>query len=60
MSMDEASIKATIAGLIAKVETLQAENAELRATNAACAGTVTKYWVMLCWVSALELPPSCA
>jgi len=42
MSMDEASIKATIAGLIAKVETLQAENAELRATNAACAGTVTK------------------
>jgi len=35
-------IKATLAGLIARVETLQAENAELRATNAECAQTVAK------------------
>ena len=40
--MDEGTIKATIAGLIAKVETLQAENADLRATNATCAQTVAK------------------
>jgi hypothetical protein len=40
--MDEATVKATIAGLIARVEALQTENAELRTTNAACAQTVTK------------------
>ncbi len=40
--MDEGTMKATIAGLIAKVETLQAENTDLRATNATCAQTVAK------------------
>jgi hypothetical protein len=40
--MDEASVKSTIAALIARVEALQTENAELRATNAACAQTVSK------------------
>ena len=35
-------VKATIAGLIAKVEALQTENAGLLVTNAACAQTVTK------------------
>jgi hypothetical protein len=40
--MDEASVKSTIAGLIARVEALQSENAELRAKNAACAQTVAK------------------
>jgi hypothetical protein len=40
--MDESSVKATIAGLIAKVEALQGENAELRSKSAACAQTVTK------------------
>lgn len=40
--MDEATVKATLAGLIARVEALQTENAELRTTNAACAQTVTK------------------
>jgi len=40
--MDEKTVKATIAGLIAKVETLQAENAQLRTTNAECAQTVAK------------------
>ena len=40
--MDEPSVKATIAGLIAKVETLSAQNMELRATNAECAATVGK------------------
>jgi hypothetical protein len=40
--MDESTVKSTIAGLIARVESLQSENAELRATNAACAQTVSK------------------
>jgi hypothetical protein len=40
--MDESTVKATIAGLIARVEALQVENTELRATNAACAQTVSK------------------
>ena len=40
--MDEATVKATLAGLIAKIETLQSENAELRATSVACAATVGK------------------
>jgi FtsZ-binding cell division protein ZapB len=40
--MDESTVKATIAGLIARVESLQIENAELRATNATCAQTVSK------------------
>jgi hypothetical protein len=40
--MDEDLVKSTIAGLIARVETLQTENAELRATNSACAETVGK------------------
>jgi ribonucleoside-diphosphate reductase alpha chain len=40
--MDESAVKATIAGLIAKVETLQAANAELSTKNAACAQTVAR------------------
>jgi hypothetical protein len=40
--MDEKAVKATIAGLIAKVEALQAENAELRGKNVACAQAVSK------------------
>ena len=40
--MDELTVKATVAGLIAKVEQLQAENAELRSQAQACAQTVTK------------------
>ena len=40
--MDEATVKATLAGLIAKIETLRNENTEMRATNAACAATVGK------------------
>jgi hypothetical protein len=40
--MDESTVKSTIARLIARVESLQSENAELRATNAACAQTVSK------------------
>jgi hypothetical protein len=40
--MDESAVKATLAGLIAKVESLQAENAELRAQAQACAQTVGK------------------
>jgi hypothetical protein len=40
--MDESTVKVTLAGLIARVEALQAENSELRATNATCAATVTK------------------
>jgi hypothetical protein len=40
--MDESTVKATIAGLIARVDSLQSENAELRATNATCAQTVSK------------------
>lgn len=43
--MDEGTVKATIAGLIAKVESLQAGNAELRAINATCAQTVAKLLV---------------
>ncbi len=39
--MDQ-QVKATIAGLIAKVEALQAENAELHAQNAECAQTVAR------------------
>ena len=34
--------KATIAALVAKVESLRSENVELRATNASCAQTVAK------------------
>ena len=40
--MDEQAVKATMTSLIARLETLQAENAELRATNATCAQTVAK------------------
>jgi ribonucleoside-diphosphate reductase alpha chain len=40
--VDEATVKATIAGLIAKIETLQTENAQLRTQNAECASAVTK------------------
>jgi hypothetical protein len=40
--VDEAAVRATLASLIAKVETLQAENAELRSKNVACAEAVTK------------------
>ena len=40
--MDENTVKATLAGLIARVEELQNENAELRATNVACAEAVEK------------------
>ncbi len=43
--MDEGTVKATIAGLIAKVESLQARNADLRAINATCAQTVAKLLV---------------
>ncbi|MBD5654834.1 MAG: hypothetical protein IAI50_06590 [Candidatus Eremiobacteraeota bacterium] len=35
-------VKTTLANLIARVEALQTENAELRATNATCAQTVSK------------------
>src|ERR1700722_15594396 len=41
-NMDEHAVKATIAGLIAKVETLQTEKAELQQQNVACAQTVTR------------------
>jgi len=40
--MDNGTIKATLANMIAKVETLQAENAALRATNAECTQAVAK------------------
>ena len=40
--MDESALKATLAGLVARVEQLQTENAELRAKNQACAETVSK------------------
>jgi ribonucleoside-diphosphate reductase alpha chain len=40
--MDEAAVKATIAGLIAKVESLTSENTHLRTQNAECAKTVAK------------------
>jgi hypothetical protein len=40
--MNEVTVKATLAGLIAKIEALQVENTELRAVNAACAQTVSK------------------
>ncbi|MGP6157107.1 MAG: hypothetical protein ACLPYS_06290 [Vulcanimicrobiaceae bacterium] len=40
--MDELAVKTTVAGLIERVERLQAENAELQAKNAACAEAVTK------------------
>jgi hypothetical protein len=40
--MDEAAVKGTIAGLIAKVEALQSENTYLRTQNADCAKTVAK------------------
>ena len=40
--MDESAVKGTIAGLIAKVEALQSENAHLRTQNAECAKTVAK------------------
>jgi hypothetical protein len=42
MKMDETAVKATIAGLIAKVESLQSENVYLRTQNAECAQTVAK------------------
>ena len=41
--MDELAVKETIAVLIDKVERLQAENAELRAKNAACGEGVDKF-----------------
>jgi hypothetical protein len=40
--MDESAVKATIAGLIARVESLTSENAQLRTQNAECAKTVAK------------------
>jgi len=40
--MDESAVKGAIAGLIAKVEALQSENAHLRTQNAECAKTVAK------------------
>ncbi|MFY9781480.1 MAG: hypothetical protein WAJ85_13340 [Candidatus Baltobacteraceae bacterium] len=40
--MDELAVKTTIAGLIERVERLQAENAELQAKNAACAEAAGK------------------
>jgi len=40
--MDETNVKQTLAQLIARVEGLQTENAELRAQNQACAQTVDK------------------
>ncbi len=40
--MTESAVKATIAALIAKVEALQTENAELRSKNVACADAVGK------------------
>ncbi len=40
--MDELTVKQTIAGLIGKVEQLQAENLALRSQAQACAQTVTK------------------
>jgi ribonucleoside-diphosphate reductase alpha chain len=40
--MDEASVKATLASLISKVESLQAENARLTALNTECGTAVRK------------------
>jgi hypothetical protein len=40
--VDESAVKETIAGLIGRVERLQAENAELQAKNAACGEAVAK------------------
>jgi len=40
--MDETTVKATLAGLIEKIEILQAQNAQLLAQNAECATAVTK------------------
>jgi len=40
--MNEQSLKAAMAGLIAKVEALQADNTDLRAKNAACAQAMSK------------------
>ena len=40
--MDEAPVKATLAALIARVETLEAENAKLSALNADCGATVRR------------------
>ncbi len=40
--MDELAVKTTVAGLIERVERLQAENAELQAKNGACAEAVAK------------------
>jgi ribonucleoside-diphosphate reductase alpha chain len=40
--VDESAVKATIAGLIAKVESLRNENAQLKTQNLECAKTVAK------------------
>ena len=40
--MDETAVKAALAGLITRVETLEAENAKLSALNAECGSTVRK------------------
>ncbi len=40
--MDETAVKSTLAALIARIETLEADNAKLRAVNAECAATVGK------------------
>jgi ribonucleoside-diphosphate reductase alpha chain len=40
--VDETTIKSTLAALIARVETLEADNAKLRAINAECGATVAK------------------
>jgi hypothetical protein len=40
--MNEQTVKATIAGLIAKIEAIQIDNADLRVKNAACAQAMTK------------------
>jgi hypothetical protein len=40
--VDETAVKSTLAGLIARIETLEAENARLSTLNAECATTVRK------------------
>lgn len=40
--MDESTVKATLSALIARVETLEAENAKLSTLNAECGATVRK------------------
>jgi ribonucleoside-diphosphate reductase alpha chain len=42
MIVDETAIKTTLAGLIARIETLEAENAKLSAINAECGATLRR------------------